>query len=77
MIPGLVTIEFIKNTTDSAGNPKRSSGDRLMVDSKQAEAFIKKGVAKAVDDDEAKDSAKHSLPAAPAVKPDAPASGAN
>ena len=73
MIPGLVTIEFVKDTTDSAGNPKRSTGDRLMVDQKQAEAFVKKGAAKIVAD-ESKDSPKHSLPAA-APKPDAPASG--
>ncbi|TXH18705.1 MAG: hypothetical protein E6R06_26050 [Mycobacterium sp.] len=72
MIPGLVTIEFTKDTKDKDGNLKRSKGDRLSVDRKQAEVFIKKGVAKPADEGEP---SRHGAPAIES-KPDAP-SGAS
>lgn len=71
-IPGLVTIEFTKDTTDSAGNPKRSKGDRLLVDKKQAEIFVKKGAAKLLPSD---GESRQGL-AAVEAKPDTP-SGAS
>ena len=71
-IPGLVAIEFTEDTTDKAGNPKRSKGDRLLVDKKQAEVFAKRGVAKLV----VETKPRHSVPVGEA-KPDAPAAGAS
>jgi hypothetical protein len=46
-----VLIEFIKDTKDEDGNPKRAKGDRMRVDARSAKSFVDdKKVAKFVTD---------------------------